>query len=188
MPALTNNHSRYGLVAISLHWLMALAIIGMYPLGLYIETLDYYDSAYRTVPHWHKSIGILLLCLLVVRWLWKIASPQPTILAPSALQRRAIKLVHASMYLLMLVAMLSGYFISTADGRGIEVFNWFEVPALPALIEHQEDVAGEIHYWATTLLISLAALHMFAAFKHHFINRDKTLVRMLEIRRVNNEH
>ena len=54
----------YGLVAIILHWLMALVIIGMYPLGLYIGSLGYYDAAYRTVPHWHKSTGILLLALL----------------------------------------------------------------------------------------------------------------------------
>ena len=69
--------------------------------------------------------------------------------------------------------------ISTADGRGIEVFNWFEVPALPALIEQQEDVAGLVHYWLATSLIVLAGVHALAALKHHFINKDKTLLRML---------
>ncbi|EGG99021.1 Cytochrome B561 [gamma proteobacterium IMCC2047] len=179
ITAIRNTRARYGLAAIGLHWLMALIIIGMYPLGLYIDTLGYYDAAYRTVPHWHKSIGMILLGLLLVRLLWRMLSSQPKTLTTSVMQKRVIKLVHASLYLLMLVALLSGYLISTADGRGIDVFNWFTVPALPSLIENQEDVAGLVHYWATTLLISMAGLHTLAALKHHFINKDQTLLRML---------
>ncbi len=179
ITAIRNTRARYGLAAIGLHWLMALIIIGMYPLGLYIDTLGYYDAAYRTVPHWHKSIGMILLGLLLVRLLWRLLSSQPKTLTTSVMQKWVIKLVHASLYLLMLVALLSGYLISTADGRGIDVFNWFTVPALPSLIENQEDVAGLIHYWATTLLISMAGLHTLAALKHHFINKDQTLLRML---------
>ena len=62
---LFNSDDSYGLVPVILHWLMAFAIIGLYPLGLYIESLDYYDPAYRTVPMWHKSVGILVALLFV---------------------------------------------------------------------------------------------------------------------------
>jgi len=174
-----NTRVRYGLVAISLHWLMALIIIGMYPLGLYIDSLGYYDAAYKTVPHWHKSIGVMLMILLVVRLLWRTITVQPKILSHSAVQKRVVKIAHSSLYVLMAVALVSGYMISTADGRAIEVFNWFEIPALPVVIDEQEDVAGLIHYWVTTSLIILAGAHALAALKHHFINKDKTLSRML---------
>lgn len=176
---LKNSPSQYGLGSIALHWIMALVIIGMYPLGLYIDSLDYYDAAYKTVPHWHKSIGMILLGLLVVRLLWRVITPHPQPLPQSPLMHLATKAVHLLIYLLLLVALISGYMISTADGRGIAVFNWFEVPALPALIEQQEDIAGLIHYWVTTALIVLAGIHALAALKHHFINKDHTLTRML---------
>jgi len=58
---LKNSQNQYGLGTIALHWVMALVIIGMYPLGLTIDSLGYYDAAYKTVPHWHKSIGMILL-------------------------------------------------------------------------------------------------------------------------------
>jgi len=177
--SIKNTRARYGLAGISLHWLMALIIIGMYPLGLTIDSLDYYDAAYKTVPHWHKSIGMMLLALLVVRLLWRKISIQPKVLSHSLVQKRVVKIAHSSLYFLMAVALLSGYMISTADGRAIAVFNWFEIPALPAVIDEQEDVAGLIHYWVTTSLIILASAHALAALKHHFINKDKTLSRML---------
>lgn len=176
--SIKNSASRYGLASITLHWVMALTIIGMYPLGLYIESLGYYDAAYRTVPHWHKSIGMILLGLLVVRLYWRVISVSPKALLQPRLQQLATKVVHQSMYLLMIVALISGYMISTADGRAIALFNWFEVPALPTLVEQQEDVAGAVHYWSTTILILLAGVHALAALKHHFINKDQTLKRM----------
>lgn len=176
---LKNSPDRYGLIAISLHWLMALIIIAMYPLGLYIDSLDYYDAAYRVVPYWHKSIGIIVLALLLVRVLWRLVSPPPAPLEQSRILLLASKLVHLAIYVLIFVTLLAGYMISTADGRAIEVFNWFEVPALPAVIEQQEDVAGLVHYWVATALIILAGVHALAALKHHFINRDQTLTRML---------
>lgn len=179
--SIKNSSNHYCLAAISLHWLMALIIIGMYPLGLYIDSLGYYDAAYKTVPHWHKSIGMMLLALLVVRLLWRLVSPQPKSIAQSAMLNLASKIAHVSIYVLIFVALVSGYMISTADGRAIAVFNWFEIPALPAVIDEQEDVAGLIHYWITTSLIILAGVHALAALKHHFINRDQTLLRMLGV-------
>ncbi|MOA52423.1 hypothetical protein D3C78_1757160 [compost metagenome] len=75
--------------------------------------------------------------------------------------------------------MFSGYLISTADGRGIEVFGWFTVPATLSGIDGQEDIAGVVHLWLAWGLIGMAALHALAALKHHFIDRDATLSQML---------
>ena len=79
----------------------------------------------------------------------------------------------------MLLLMLSGYLISTADGRGISVFGLFEVPASLTGIPDQEDVAGLIHEWLAWALVIFAGLHGLAALKHHFIDHDATLRRML---------
>lgn len=172
----------YGRFTVFIHWLMALAIIGMYPLGLYIDSLTYYDAAYQTVPHWHKSIGLMVLAALMVRLVWKLVTPQPgPISSHGAVVRLATAIGHLSLYLLMAITLISGYMISTADGDPIQLFNWFSVPALPALVENQEDVAGDIHYWSATLLIVLAGIHAMAALKHHFIDRDNTLKRMTAI-------
>lgn len=69
---------------------------------------------------------------------------------------------------------------STADGRAIEVFNWFSMPAVGELFLNQADIAGEIHYYLAYSLIGLAALHALAALKHHYINKDNTLKKCWE--------
>jgi cytochrome b561 len=75
--------------------------------------------------------------------------------------------------------MVAGYLISTADGRPIEVFGLFNVPATLHGLADQEDIAGEVHEIFAWVLILLAGVHALAALKHHFINRDSTLIKML---------
>ncbi|RTE66087.1 cytochrome b [Amphritea opalescens] len=185
LPLKDSPHS-FGVGSILLHWIVALTIIGMYPLGLYIGTLTYYDPEYQTIPSWHKSIGMTLALFVILRLFWRAFNRTPKPIPQPQTLQSITKIVHALLYLLPVITLLSGYMISTADGRPISVFNWFDVPALPALIENQEDLAGEIHYWVATLMVSLAGLHALAALKHHFINKDKTLIRMIRISKENN--
>lgn len=88
----------------------------------------------------------------------------------------------ALLYVLLLVLLLSGYLISTADGKPISVFGWFEVPALFSGAGQQADLAGDVHLWLAWSLVLLSALHALAALKHHFVDRDTTLKRMLGYR------
>lgn len=88
-------------------------------------------------------------------------------------------IVHFMLYLLLFMVMASGYLISTADGRGIGFWGLFEIPATLHGIEKQEDIAGIIHLILASTLIGIALLHAGAALKHHFIDRDSTLKRML---------
>ena len=177
-----NSPAGYGLVAILLHWLVALAVIGLFILGLWMVDLTYYDSWYNRAPSLHRSIGILLFLVMLGRLLWRrlniIPDDEPGI---PLWQRRLAHAVHALLYLLPFAVMLSGYLISTADGRPIEVFGLFPVPALVSGIPNLEDMAGKVHWYLALSLISLAGIHTLAALKHHFIDRDRTLKKILGI-------
>ncbi len=175
-----NSASRYGLVSVLLHWLVALAVFGLFGLGLWMVGLDYYSSWYRTAPDLHKSVGILLFAVMLLRLGWRLVAAQPAALAShDRLTRLAAKAGHALLYLLLFVLMGSGYLISTADGRPIEVFGLFSVPATLTGLPRQEDLAGQVHEYLAWGLMALVAVHALAALKHHWLDRDATLLRML---------
>lgn len=174
-----NSADNWGLISIALHWLVAVAVIGMFALGLWMTELSYYDSWYRTAPHLHKSIGILLCLAVLLRIAWRLIDSKPAeIPEHSELEKRAARIVHALLYLLLIALFISGYLISTADGRPIDVFNWFAIPATLKDLPNQEDIAGTVHYALAISLISLVTLHALGALKHHFIDKDQTLSRM----------
>lgn len=175
-----NSPAQYGLVSVLLHWLVALTVFGLFGLGYWMVDLDYYSSWYKRAPDLHKSIGLLLFAVMLGRMLWRRLSPPPTSLASHGrLTRLGSRYGHAFLYLGLFVLMLSGYLISTADGRGIEVFGGFEVPATLTAIPNQEDVAGLVHKYLAWALMIFAGIHALAALKHHFVDRDRTLLRML---------
>jgi cytochrome b561 len=181
--AIRNTANRYGVVAVFLHWLVAIVVVGLFILGAWMTDLTYYDEWYRSAPDIHKSIGILLFITLLIRMSWRIVNVRPDH-EPGigALQRRVAEAVHWLLYLLLFALMISGYLISTADGKPIEVFGVFSVPATISDIPNMEDVAGKVHWYLALVIISLASLHAIAALKHHFFDRDRTLTRMLGIR------
>jgi cytochrome b561 len=156
---------------------MALAIPAMFVLGLWMRSLDYYSPYYKSAPDFHKSIGLVLLVLLVFRFIWRQFNVEPDSSHLSPFERFASIVVHLGLYGLLLALFVSGYLISTADGRPIEIFGVISVPATLQL-PHQEDIAGEVHKWLAYVVIGLSAAHALAALKHHFINRDRTLGRM----------
>lgn len=168
----------YNKLAKLFHWLSAILVIGLFAVGIWMVELTYYSEWYQKAPHWHKSVGFCLAIFTFLRLLWKIKSVPPAI-EGSQFEKKAAISVHHLLYLLLFVLFISGYLISTADGRAIEIFNWFELPSLGAFINNQEDVAGLIHEYAAYSLIALVVIHALAALKHHFINKDNTLRKML---------
>ncbi|MGL4192324.1 cytochrome b [Vibrio misgurnus] len=176
MNQLTVPH--YNLIARSLHWISALLVIALFALGTWMMDLSYYSTWYHIAPQWHKSVGVLLVGLTLLRVLWKSVTASPQI-DGAQWQKIAAKSAHHLMYIGLLVLFVSGYLIATEDGRGINVFDWFTVPGAGALFEHQADRAGIVHLYTAWGLIIMAVLHAAAALKHHFINRDNTLRKML---------
>lgn len=175
-----NTRRSYGVLFISIHWLMAIAILSLFALGLWMVELDYYSEWYRIGPDIHRSIGVLVGLLLLVRLLYKMFSATPAPHGSDNAQAVAF-VAHVAMYLGIALVVMSGYLISTADGRAVEVFGWFEVPALSLNFPQQEEFFGKVHLFSAYFLIGLTSLHAVAAFKHHFIDRDDTLKRMLGI-------
>lgn len=175
-----NQENHWGLSAVLLHWSVATAVFGLFALGWWMTDLSYYDVWYKRGPFIHKSIGILLMLLVIVRIVWRQIDRTPDKLDNHVQwERIAAKYTHLFLYLLLLSIMASGYLISTADGRGISVFDWFEIPATLQGIEDQEEYAGTFHWYAACSLMGLVVLHSLGALKHQFFDKDGTLTRML---------
>ena len=170
--------TQYNMLAKALHWSSALLIFGLFSLGLWVVELDYYSEWYKLAPQWHKSVGLCLFAVTIFRLLWKIVTKTPAI-EGQRWEKVAAKLVHRLLYILLFAIFISGYMISSADGRSIAIFNWFSIPGLGSFFENQEDIAGVIHFYLACIIIVLATLHALAALKHHFINKDNTLSKML---------
>ncbi len=173
---------QYGLPAILLHWSMAALIFGLFFLGEYMVDLDYYHPWYHKAPDLHRSLGMVTAVLLALRWIWRLSTPLPAI-EGRGWERRIAPWVHRLFYVLIATTVASGYLITTADGQPVPVFGWVEIPAMLHGFPNQEDIAGEVHEALTHVLFFLALLHGMAALKHHFIDRDLTLRRMLGLGR-----
>lgn len=173
-----NSTNCYGIVAILLHWCMAAGILGLFVLGWWMVKLDYYDAWYHKAPDIHQAIGMALFGMLLVRQVWTWINVKPDITAQRWERNTAIA-VHRLFYLLMFIIMISGYLIPTAEGESFDILGWFSVPALWHLTPAQADMDGNIHRWAAWSIMGLAGFHAAAALKHHFVNRDNTLLRMM---------
>ena len=176
----TNSPTRFGWVTIVLHWLIALTVIGQFAVGLYMVDLNYHDPLYHQLPDIHKGVGSLLFFVLVCRIIWSMVNVHP--IAEENVRPWefiAARFIQISMNFLLLVIVIFGYLLSTAEGDAIDVFGLFEIPATITGIKNQEDFAGYWHYWIAMLVIGLASIHALAALKHHFIDKDATLLKML---------
>lgn len=177
---LRNTQQQWGIISLSIHWITVLTVFGLFVLGLWMMELTYYDAWYRKAPFLHQSIGVLLFMLTLFRLIWRWQNPTPgDLLNQSTLERKAAHLAYVVLYLLLFSIMLSGYLISTADGRALEVFDWFAIPATLQGLDKQEDIAGVMHFTLAISLILLVSIHASAAIKHHVIDKDRTLLRML---------
>ena len=172
-------NTQYTRTAKSLHWLMALIIIGLVPLGLYMHELPVSPRKLQLYS-WHKWAGVTVFVLLLVRVAWRLTHRPPALPAAStALERLAAHAGHLGLYLLMLVTPVSGWLMSSA--KGFQTV-WFGVLPIPDLVGKDKalgDTLAEVHEFLAWTLVALIVVHVVAALKHHFIDRDDVLVRML---------
>ncbi len=175
--------SRYSLVAIVLHWLLALAIVGTFGVGVYMADLPFSVTRVKLI-NWHKWAGISILALSALRLLWRLWHPPPP-LPPRVLgnmprwQQSAHQGTHLAFYLLFFLVPLLGWAYSSAVGLQIV---WFGVLPLPNLLPLDKELGNlvlkPLHEAGAFMLAALVLLHVAAALKHQFIDRDGLLLRM----------
>lgn len=176
----------WGRIARLLHWLMAGLILFMLGLGIWMTRFTPDLGARYALTQLHKSWGFVVFCLALIRVVWRFARPAPADLPMPAWQRRAARMMHLLLYALMLVLPLSGWVMVSAapvqDLMGIQnmVFGLFPMPDpwVPG-VQAVEDAARLVHGWAVWGLSGLLLLHVGAALDHHFICRDRILMRMV---------
>jgi cytochrome b561 len=176
---LKNTQDRYGVVTKTFHWVMALTILFMLCLGFYMDGVEELTSKIRLYGL-HKSIGACVLTVALLRILWHVYSKKPPYV-PSLKpwERLAAHMLHFFLYIAMLGMPLSGWIFSSAAGRPVSVFGLFTLPDLVGKNQDLSQIFRTVHYYLAWCLIAAIAVHVSAALKHHFLDRDATLKRML---------
>jgi cytochrome b561 len=174
-----STHRHYTRTAKLLHWLMAALIVGLIGLGLYMEGLPFSPDKLKFYA-WHKWAGVTAFALVLGRLAWRtLHRPPPLPAGMTPHQRLAAHAGHVLLYVMMIAIPVSGWLMSSA--KGVPTV-WFGVVPLPDLVAKSEAL-GEFlqttHKYLNWLLIAVLAGHIGAALKHHFIDRDDVLVRML---------
>ena len=175
--------THYTATAKLLHWLIALMIFGMLGFGFYMTGLDLSPTKLELYS-WHKWAGVTVFMLVLVRLAWRIGHRPPALPAHMpAIERLAAHAGHHLLYLLMLAIPLSGWLMSSA--KGFQTV-WFGVLPLPDLLAKDKALGNlleTVHVALNFTLIAVLLGHVGAALKHHFIDRDDVLTRMLPRRR-----
>lgn len=170
--------TRYRGPAILAHWLMAALILALLPLGFYMQGLPL-SPAKLQLYAWHKWAGMTVLLLAVLRLAWRLTHRPPPPLPGPAWQLQIAALTHALLYLLLFAVPLAGWLMSSAKGFPVV---WFGLLPLPDLVGRDEalgrlfQIAHQGLAWGMAVLV---LLHLAAALKHHWVDRDGTLARML---------
>ena len=186
-PPPTTAQQRYTAVAIALHWAIALMILGLIAVGWIMEAMPGGPGSPKTaIIQLHKSFGITVLLLTIVRILWRLMNPQPPEPAMPALQKFAASAVHVLLYVLMIAMPLTGWIMASAEIGLHETryFGTFEmyVPGIPGLPEDTRKPLAEgfeqVHGNLPWVIIALLALHVAGAIKHQFIDKDNLMSRI----------
>ena len=171
--------TRYTRTAKALHWLMTVLIFGLLALGFYMHDLPLSPDKLKLYS-WHKWAGVTVFLLVWFRLFWRLGHVPPALPGHmSQPMRFAAHAGHALLYGLMIVIPLSGWLMSSA--KGFQTV-WFGVLPIPDLLDKNKetsDLLAQVHQALNLLLVAVLAGHIGAALKHHFIDQDDILTRML---------
>ncbi len=177
MNATATSSSRYSGVAMGFHWLLALMIFGSFCVGWYMSDLPMSPTRLKLF-NWHKWAGVTILALSALRLLWRLTHRPPADLPAPTWQLRAAHVTHWGLYALFFLVPLAGWAYSSAAGFPIV---WFGVLPLPDFVSPSKplaEVMKEAHEVLAWTLAVLVLLHIAAALKHHFVDKDGLLDRM----------
>lgn len=178
--SLKNTQNSYGIVSRFLHWLIFLMVAGLLAVGLYMTEQDISPATLKLYGL-HKSIGVTVLILALLRLVWALSNTAPKMLGlEKPWEKLAARGVHGLMYLCLLAMPLSGWLMSSAAGYPVSVFGLFTLPDLAAPSKDLHEIAEEIHELTAYGFMALIAAHAGAALMHHFVKKDRTLIRMVK--------
>lgn len=170
--------TRYSGVAIALHWLLALAIVGSFCVGVYMSDLPFSPSRLK-LYNWHKWAGISILALSALRLLWRLTHRPPADLPMPRWQQLAAHATHHLLYLLFFAVPLVGWAYSSAAGFPVVVFGLIPLPDFVPVSKPLAETLKEAHELLAWAMAVLVGLHVAGAVKHQLIDRDGLLARML---------
>ena len=177
------NAPRYSGVAIGLHWLIGLMILISFSVGLYMVDLSLSPFKLRLYS-WHKWAGVTIFMLVLIRCLWRITHAAPMLPADMPRwQRIAADASHFALYALMIAIPLSGWLMSSAKGFQTVYFGVLPIPDLLQKNKELGETLALVHQSLNFTMIGIVILHAAAALKHHFIDQDDILRRMLPARK-----
>ena len=173
---------RYTRTAMAFHWLMALMIIGSFTMGLVMTDIPGLTPTKVKYYSWHKWAGVTILGLAALRLLWRLSHRAPPYPASMpSWQTRTANGLHGFLYVLMFAVPLSGYLYSLSAGVPVVYFGVLPLPQIIDPNPELKPVLKLVHFWLNMSLAACVALHIAAALKHQFIDRDGVLKRMLPI-------
>jgi len=176
--AVKNTKNTWGSIAKSFHWIIALLVIGLLGVGLYMGGMENSPLKFQVYTV-HKSLGFLVLWLVALRLVWKFYTRAPDLISAHKWERALAHGTHFLLYVCLILQPLSGWIMSSASGRASPLIYGFD---LPQIVDPDLSIGGlfhDIHEITGYVLLALVSLHFAGALKHHFIDRDETLRRML---------
>ena len=177
--AIRNNWQTWGSLSIGLHWLTLIFILSLAIVGLFMTELANGPLKIQ-VYALHKSFGLTVLGLTIIRLAWRLFSITPKTTADMpAWQNLIAKLTHGLLYLLLFAMPISGWLYNSAAGFPLKYFGLFKLPKLSDYSPELKQLAGDAHETLFYILALLMLIHAGAALKHHYLDKDTTLTRML---------
>ena len=172
-----NTLNIYGNVSKNFHWIMAILIVSNLILGFFLDDLENGPIKFLLFGI-HKSTGIMVLMLLILRFFWRIVNIVPAPLGRIKFLNVLAKLAHYFFYFILLSITLSGWIYSNAKGYPVNVFGLFSVPSLVEKNNEIANIAINIHIISVYTFIAVLSLHVLVSVFHHYILKDKTLSRI----------
>jgi cytochrome b561 len=178
---------RYTATAMALHWLLGAMLVGLFVVGLYMTSLPFSPQRLK-LYNWHKWAGVMVLTFSFVRLMWRLthrppALPATVTAAMPAWQHWAHHGTHGALYLLFFAVPLLGWAYSSAAGFPIVLFGALPLPDFVAVNKPFSETLKLAHHYAAYALAALVLLHVAAALKHQFVDRDGLIGRMMPGRR-----